>query len=467
MARRNHTPTYRLHKQSGQAIVTLTDGRGGRRDFTLGAFNSQESRAEYARLLAEWEANGRHLPEPTTQAADLSVNELMLDYWQWAEQHYRDAEGNPGLELENLRLALRPLRELYGHTPAQQFGPLALRAIQEKMVGSGLCRSTINARINRIRRFFKWAVSFERLPAAVHLALKDVPGLQRGRGKVRESNPVRAVPVDTVAATLPFAPAPVAAMARLQLLSACRPGEVMRMRAVDLNTSGAVWEYRPVHHKNEFRGLDRVIFLNTQAQEVIRPFLTTDLHAYLFSPCGYVEDLRARRAKERKTKRTPSELRRKRKAAPRRKPADRYNRRSYRVAIVRACDKATQARVFDLLKGLAEAGKLELPDDLTAEWLFRRVSRMTTKRIEAIATLNDLAAEVERLRVPYWSPLQLRHTAATVIRSKYGVEAARVILGHTKVETSQIYAERDLARAAEIVAEIDMNNAAEGKTKIG
>ena len=48
----------------------------------------------------------------------------------------------------------------------------------------------------------------------------------------------------------------------------------------------------------------------------------------------------------------------------------------------------------------------------------------------------------------------LRHTAATTLRAKYGVEAAKVILGHTKVKTSQIYAERDLDKAEKIMAEI-------------
>ncbi len=32
MPRRNTIPTYRLHKQSGQAVVTLPDGIGHRRD---------------------------------------------------------------------------------------------------------------------------------------------------------------------------------------------------------------------------------------------------------------------------------------------------------------------------------------------------------------------------------------------------------------------------------------------------
>ncbi len=437
MIRRNHLPNYRLHKQSGQAIVTLPDGQGGRRDILLGKFDTPESRAEYARVLGEWEANGRRLPQaPTASPANVSLNELLVDYWSWAEQHYCDPDGNPGRELENIKIALRPLRQLYGHTPARAFGPLALRALQEELARASLCRTTINARINRIRRVFKWAVSFERLPVAVHQALKDVPGLQRGRGKVRESEPVRAVSLDLVEATLPFLPAPVAAMVRLQLHSGCRPGEVMRMRAADLKMSGPVWEYRPAHHKNQHRGLDRVIFLGAQAQEIIKPFLTTDPQAYLFSPRACVEALHRRRAEQRKTKRTPSELRRKRQPKPRRVPAECYDRRSYRVAVIRACDRAfplpehLQPRVRD-------DGKRE---ESRAWW-----ARLTDAEKAAVRAWR---------RRHRWSPLQLRHTAATAIRAKYGVEAARVILGHTRVETTQIYAERDLTRAAQIVAEM-------------
>jgi hypothetical protein len=74
MPRRNHIPAYRLHKQSGQATVTLPDGLGGRRDFTLGEYGSPESRAEYARLLAQWEANNRRMPQPAA-VADGSINE--------------------------------------------------------------------------------------------------------------------------------------------------------------------------------------------------------------------------------------------------------------------------------------------------------------------------------------------------------------------------------------------------------
>src|SRR5262249_12926131 len=58
MPRQPRIPTYRFHKSSGQAIVTLPDGLGNRRDVLLGPHGSAESPAEYARVLAEWEAAG-------------------------------------------------------------------------------------------------------------------------------------------------------------------------------------------------------------------------------------------------------------------------------------------------------------------------------------------------------------------------------------------------------------------------
>jgi integrase len=57
-------------------------------------------------------------------------------------------------------------------------------------------------------------------------------------------------------------------------------------------------------------------------------------------------------------------------------------------------------------------------------------------------------------RFDWWHPHQLRHTAGTAIRKKYGVEIAQVILGHATLDATEIYAERDVARAIKIVREI-------------
>ena len=71
----NAVPSYRLHKQSGQALVTL-DGR----DICLGKHNTPESHQRYAQLIAEWLANGRQLP---VRSDDITVAEVCrLHIWR-------------------------------------------------------------------------------------------------------------------------------------------------------------------------------------------------------------------------------------------------------------------------------------------------------------------------------------------------------------------------------------------------
>ena|SRR5271157_3116581 len=67
--------------------------------------------------MAEWLANGRQL----TTSADLTVAELMVRYLAHVDARYTSSEP------AKIRLALRPVLQLYGMTPAREFGPLALR----------------------------------------------------------------------------------------------------------------------------------------------------------------------------------------------------------------------------------------------------------------------------------------------------------------------------------------------------
>jgi hypothetical protein len=217
MSRRSHVPAYRLHKQSGQAIVTLTDAFGNRRDVLLGKHDTPESREEYGRVIAEWEAAGRRLP--CTPAADqrLSVNELLVLYWKWAEDYYnlKDEKKGHGYAIRD---ALRIVKELYGTTPAEEFGPLALKACRQRMIGKDWSRSYVNSQVDRIRRVFRWAAEEELLPASVYQNLQTVAGLRQGKTEARETKPVRPVAAEVVEATLPYLPVIVRAMVRLQLV---------------------------------------------------------------------------------------------------------------------------------------------------------------------------------------------------------------------------------------------------------
>jgi integrase len=409
--------------------VTVPDpsAPGGRRDILLGPWDSPQSKAEYRRILAGLDANnGTAAPKAAPDASDLTVNELLDSYyWPFAEKHYGT---DPRGELANMRDAVRSLRELYEHSPAREFDSLALEALQEYLAKSGrLSRATINARINRVRRVFKWAVRKKLVPATVLQEIQTVPGLQRGRCEAPESEGIPPVAAEHVEATLPYHSRHVAAMVRLQLLTGCRAGEVVLIRGTDLETRGELWKYRPLKHKLQWRGVERVIDIGPRAQAILKEFLKPDPQAFWFSPRDARAEYQALPAARRKTKRTPSELRRKRKPSPKRAAAERYTVNSYRGAIVRACDRANREALERLAEQMKREGK----------------------------GADQIKQELEGKRlVPRWSPLQLRHTRADQVRSLFGIEASMAHLGHRRVETTQIYSEKNEQLAERIAREI-------------
>ena len=404
-----HVPAYSHHRSSGQAIVRISG-----RDHYLGPHDSPESREKYDRLIAEWLSNGR---QPIITSAPLEesllVNELLLKFVDHAERYYL-VDGAPSKEVVNLKLAIRPVKELYGSVPATDFGPHALKAVRQHMVDvQKLCRKEINKRVGRIKRVFRWGVSEELIPPFVFEGLRTVEGLKTGRTTARESPPVRPVNDQVVEATLPFLSPQVAAMVQLQRITGMRPAEVTIMRPGDIDRSGDLWVYRPQKHKTSYLGVTKEVPLGPRGRDLIRPFLDRPDDAYLFSPIeaeAWRNERRvAQRNPNRKTKIYPSELTarvKRQKMAKTRKSKrpkrDHFDTASYRRAIKYGITKA--------------------------------------KRNE--------------IEIPSWHPHQLRHTRATEVRRQFGVEGAQVALGHSRADVTEIYAERNFDLAARIAREI-------------
>jgi hypothetical protein len=69
---------------------------------------------------------GRRLPDQAASRPNAAwlVKELIHGYRAHCVATLAD------LEIDKVRLALRPVREMYGDTPAANFGPLAYQAIR-------------------------------------------------------------------------------------------------------------------------------------------------------------------------------------------------------------------------------------------------------------------------------------------------------------------------------------------------
>jgi integrase len=105
------------------------------------------------------------------------------------------------------------------------------------MIADGLCRNTVNQRINKVRYVFKWAAENELIDPSVYHGLTALSGLRRGRSEAVESEPVKPVAPEHARAIKSHVSAEVGAMIELQLLTGMRPGEVCIMRGRDLETA--------------------------------------------------------------------------------------------------------------------------------------------------------------------------------------------------------------------------------------
>lgn len=390
----DYVPTYRLHKQSGQAVVTLNY-----RDHLLGAFGSTESKAAYHELVARWLKHGRQpldlqLHDHQSKSSAVTVTALCDTFQRHADEYYAAPDKRTNAAFM-FKLILRDVRDLFGTSPADDFSPSKLKAVRDRWIKRGYVRSAINRYVGYTRQVFRWGVSEEMVKPAVVQALECLPALRRGKTTAKESVPVRPVPPESIDAIRPHVAPQVWALLQLQLHAGARGDELFRLRAVDIDMGSDIWTFSPAHHKTAVHGVQRLICFGPRCQEVFRPFLSgRSVDAPLFSP-------REANALRKMATATKGKLRRAHQQPNRKKSSrvigDTYRDDTYRRAIQRGCDLA---------------------------------------------------------KIDRWHPHQLLHNYSTEVRRRHGIEAARAARGHTSIDTTLIYAERDAGIARLVAAEI-------------
>jgi integrase len=289
----------------------------------LGKHGSAEAEKNYREFVVAWAAGQVDVASadasPTARSS-VTIAMAAVKYYEWVKARYRHPDGTPTSEVECQRLAIRPLREMFGSLYLDQFGPNRLRELRARLVAKGLARKRINRDMGRVRQFFRWCVGHELVAPAVVDALRAVEALGPGQG-ARETPKRSPAAWDVVAATLPHLPPLLQALVKVLWYTGARPGEVISLTTGQLDRSGAVWLARLDRHKNAWRGQDRVIPLGPRAIEAIRPWLREDEpDAMIFDPRRVTPRAAVKRGA--------------------RSPGDRYSRCAPNNAIRRACEAA-------------------------------------------------------------------------------------------------------------------------------
>lgn len=295
------TPSYRLHRPSGRAVVTLSG-----RDVYLGIHGSPESRDAYSRVVAEWLAGGRHL-RPQTGSV-VTVAEIVCAYVKAGEN--RDGRDSRALPI---------VTRLYGDSLAREFGPLALESARNEMVGRGWTRKSINLCVGRIKTMFRWAQSKQMVMGETLTAMLALPGLRARRSAAPETMPIRPVSDQHVDAALAFLSPPLRAAVEIQRLTGMRSSELLAIRPADVDRAGAggCWVYRPVQHKGSSRGLSKAVLIGPRGQAILAPWMERPAERLCFRPCDFRPARKGRRA-----------------------PTEQYTREAFAFAIAKACKKA-------------------------------------------------------------------------------------------------------------------------------
>lgn len=464
-------PSYPTTAHKGQARVTVRLADGRRHGIYLGPFGSEESRSEYRRVLAELDANGGYYPvaDNGEVSEGLTVAEMLVHFWKHAKRYYRLVDGSPSREQEHYKVALRPVLDLYPATLASEFGPLALKAVRQRMLdqrryrvrfgdgkemwlpetrfreGDGeaargqrkhagtwvpvellktrpaLSRKVINQRVEHVKRVWGWAVSEELVPAATHDALLRVRGLRRGHEGTYDRPRVKPVGDADVEATLPHLLPQVRTMVQLQRLMGARPTEICLIRGRDIDRSGPVWWYRIDPNeieRDETEG--RAANLHKTAHHE-----NSDGSATVkLLPIG-----------------------------PR---GQRIIRPWLRANLDEPLFQPAEARQAWYAERRGARKTPLYPSHARHQAEKRKAKPKRAPRDHYDRHSYDHAVRRACLKagVKPWHPHQLKHSISTLVRERYDAEAARVYVGHQHLSTTEIYAEKNMREVARIALAI-------------
>ena len=333
----------------------------------------------------------------------MTVSEVLAQYW--ADRTLRTTR----TEQTNLRAALLVVDALFSALPVERFGAAELEAVRDLLTDvalvPGACRllptlrrrrgrlglRTVNCRLNRIKAAFRWAARRRLIPAEAWAGLSIVEGHTRTGGPGQPSPPRKV--------------RPAAGKHVRAVLPFVSSRTVRAMVLVQMNTGMRSGELCMM----QVGDLDR-----------------SDPTCWVYRP------------------------RRHKTAGLGEEKVVGLGRRSQKAIARLVAGRPPGAFVFSPQRAVQETGGMGryLPSRPREHYTCDTYGRAVDRAVRRAIAAGKLAA------ADRWTPHQLRHQAGTVVRRKYGRDAAQVFLGHRRPEATDIYAEPPWGLAIDVAREI-------------
>lgn len=319
---------------SGQARVRLS----GETHY-LGPWGSPEAHAAFAELLRKWIANGKEPLGPRLpHAAELTftVSALVDQYRAWLDGTQRYHKG--GKPTSQRRVAWRALslfEDFTGAVPVRRLSKSMLIQWRDRLEAGypNWVRNTINRTVAHVLQMLSWGEDRGLVPAAVASGCATMKRLKRDEcaGRREHGRERRAVSAEDVEKVAENCCNQVAAMMRLQMSTAMRPGEICALRWADIDKNGpdGNWIYTVVAPKTQHHGHATRYLIGERAQRILERFPALPT-AFIFSPAKRMAERSAAR------KRKPTHPR----PGPRRSFNNRWGTVAYRHHVIAACAAA-------------------------------------------------------------------------------------------------------------------------------
>lgn len=394
-------PKYRLHKGSGQAAVTIN----GKAHY-LGKYGTLESHELYRKVVGQFLAEQGRPPLPARDNVALLAikrNRKPITVVEACTEYLRFCQANRPNEVSAVESMQAVFVTTFRHELAANIGPLALKQVREAMVNSG------------------------------HLLAKQKSDRKSGKKSKRQPTPWSRRYVNEQIGRLKQM---YSWLVENELLPADVANALKFVRGLREGEAGTQ-DNDPIGPVDDSVVDATLPFLPDVVADMVRLQRLTGMRP------GEICQLR------------PCDIDRQAdiwKFEPRKHKTQHHGKK--RVVFLGPNAQAI------LLKYLARDAESHCfsPADSEAK---RRVARgrgtkgvVYATKYNACTYRRAIVRAAAKAQVEQWAPNRLRHSAGTEVRQKFGLEAAQVVLGHSRADVTQIYAERDYEKAIAVARAI-------------